>query len=125
MSRSTPFLIGKGVRGGVARTPRDAGGAARSSPSPNAPSAAEQAVVTVVFRKSRREGFSMDIDTSEELAKCPDATRIPFRRIAAGITLEKNRDSESRPQRNLFRSIFGSQVSRDFRVSSQVTWCPV
>src|SRR2546421_12553413 len=81
MSRSTPFLIGKGAGDGVVATRFGLGERAKISPAPDAPIAAEQAVVTVVFRNSRREGFSMDIDTSEELLRLPDAKRISFRQI--------------------------------------------
>src|SRR5437016_3021714 len=81
MSRSPPFLIGKGAGDGVVATRFGLGERAKISPAPDAPIAAEQAVVTVVFRNSRREGFSMDIDTSEELLRLPDTKRIAFRKI--------------------------------------------
>src|SRR5438067_9689375 len=81
MSRSTPFLIGKGAGDGVVATRFGLGERAKISVAPDAPIAAEQAVVTVVFRNSRRAGFSMDIDTSVELLRLPDAKRITFRQI--------------------------------------------
>src|SRR5438552_3822581 len=81
MSRSTPFLIGKGAGDGVVATRFGLGERAKISVAPDAPIAAEQAVVTVVFRNSRREGFSMDIDTSEELLRLPDAKWITLRQI--------------------------------------------
>src|SRR6266436_10209736 len=125
MSRSTPFLIGNGAGGEVASMSLDAGEGARSSLSPNGPSPGEQAVATAVFRKSRREGFSVDIDTSEGPAKHPrcNAHSHPAG-SAARIISEKTRDPESRLQRNLFRSILGSHASRDFSVSSQLTSRP-
>src|SRR5439155_22202623 len=69
MSRSTPFLIGKGAGDGAGATPLDAGEAVRSYAAPHTPRLVEQATVKPDFRNSRREGFSMNIDTSAEYSK--------------------------------------------------------
>ncbi len=67
-------MIGS-VAGG-ASVLRDAREAAKSSAMPHALSPAEQAVVIVDFRNSRREG--LHIYTSEELSKPRHSPRIPF-----------------------------------------------
>src|SRR6266436_512362 len=72
ISSSTPFLIGR-VAGG-ASVPRGAGEAASKSAKPQTLSPAEQAVVTVDFRNSRREG--LHICTSKELSKLRRSPRI-------------------------------------------------
>src|SRR6266704_182854 len=94
MSRSTPFLIGKGAGGGVARMLLDAGAAAKSSPGPQALSPAEQAVVTVDFRNSRREGFSMDIDASGRFQKRGSAL-VRFRQKPPPESISKKKKSSS------------------------------
>src|SRR5260370_3599077 len=73
MSKTRPFLIGKGAGGGVARALLGAGAAAKSSASPQALSPAEQAVVAVDFRNSRRDGF--DIHTSIQRSKASEDRR--------------------------------------------------
>lgn len=115
-------MIGNGAEGGVGSVLRDACESAISSLVPHMLSPAEQAVVTVVFRNSRRE--ELHIYTSEAF-EFRGSTRIPFRLTHRRNRLVENRDPESRPHRNLFKSIFGSHVSLDFRVSSQVTSRPV
>ncbi len=67
-------MIGS-VAGG-ASVLRDAGEAAKSSAMPHALSPAEQAVVIVDFRNSRREG--LHIYTSEELFKTPSLPADSF-----------------------------------------------
>src|SRR6266704_272598 len=79
MSRSTPFLIGKRAGDGDARTAFDAREAARSAATPHTPSPVEQTAVTMDFKNSRREGFSMEIDPTDEHSKLPHSTRIPYR----------------------------------------------
>src|SRR5260370_19667998 len=115
MSKTRPFLMGSGAGGGVARALPNGRAAAKNSPSPQALSPAEQAVVAVDFRNSRRNRFR--IHTSLQHSK--------LRRTVDRTQFRNERYSEARPQRNLFRSIFGSPVSRDFTVSSQVTSRPL
>src|SRR6266446_510162 len=115
MSNTRPFLMGSGAGGGVARALPNGRAAAKSSPSPQALSPAEQAVVAVDFRNSRRDGFH--IHTSIQHSKASEDRRPD--------SFRHGRYSEARPQRSLFRSIFGSHVSRDFSVSSQVTSRPL
>src|SRR6266403_781074 len=59
ISKTRPFLIGKGDGGGVASTALDAVEVAKSSAPTHTPSPAETDVATVDFRKSRRDGLLM------------------------------------------------------------------
>src|SRR5882762_1926192 len=115
--------MGRGAGGGVSKMPPDTGEAPRTSPRPDTPRPVEQAVVTEVFRNSRRDGLC--IGTSEGRWK----RSVPGQSFLVGAASETRswtgRKGEAEPQRNLFRSIFGSHVSRDFSVSSHDTSSPV
>src|SRR5437016_10078351 len=119
MSRSTPFLIGKGAGDGGVATRFGLGEGAKISPAPDALIAAEQAVVTVVFRNSRREGFSMDIDTSEKLLRLPDAKRITFRQIR-----RRNQFGEKTEIQNCRFSAIGSSRSSGPRSRATSAFLP-
>src|SRR5207244_11956415 len=103
MSRSTPFLIGKGAGDGAGATPLDAGEAVRSSAAPHTPRLVEQATVKLDFRNSRREGFSMNIDTSEEYSK---------RRFPSGTSWHRNLSrGNKREPKSRFSAIYSGQSS--------------
>src|ERR1700687_1964261 len=80
MSKTRPFLIGKGAGSGDAGTPLDAAGAAKNSAPAHTLSPAEKAVVTVDLRNSRRD--ELLIDTS------PARSRLAqFVQVQLGVPL--------------------------------------
>src|SRR5258708_28431644 len=115
MSRTRPFLIGKGAAIGATGALADAPESPKSSIEFTAPSPAEHAVAIVDFRNSRRDGFHI-------------RTSIPEALLQKTIDWTYFRDEETldaQSQRNLFKSILASHFSADFSVCSQVTSRPV